>query len=148
MPLLEDEGRFIARVTAAELGEAQTGTPFVQLNFETDEGSTSGRVYLSEKAFERSLGVLKECFGFDGDFENLGQLKDQECSVTTEFEEYESNGETKQTLRVKWINPKGGPKMEQGARKTLAARLSAQAGFKGSSKPADNSDAQDEKDPF
>ena len=140
MPLLQEEGRFVAKVTAAELGEASTGTPFVQLNFETGEGSTSGRVYLSEKAFERSLGVLKECFDFDGDFENLAQCVDQECSITTELESYESDDGTKETLRVKWINPKGGPKMEQGARKSLASRLSAQAGFKGTSKPADKSD--------
>ena len=128
MPLLEKEGRFVAKVTAAELGEAKTGTPFVQLNFETDEGSLSGRVYFSEKAFERSLGVLKEAFAFDGNFENLDQIKGQECSITTELESYESNGETKESLRVKWINPKGGPQMEAGARQSLAQRLSAAAG--------------------
>lgn len=129
MPLLEEEGRFIATVKSADLGEAQTGTPYLQLNFETEEGSIAGRVWLSDKAFDRSLEVLKESFGFNGDFENLNQLKEQKCSITTEFEEYEnSDGETKQSLRVKWINPKGGPKMEAEARKSLAARLSAKAG--------------------
>lgn len=146
MPLLEEEGRFVARVTAAELGEASTGTPFVQLNFETDEGSTSGRVYLSDKAFDRSLGVLKECFGFDGNFEDLSPMVGQECSITTEFEEYEtSEGETRQSLRVKWINPKGGPKMEAGARQSLAARLSAKAGVKPSA-PAE--DMMENGEPF
>lgn len=130
MPLLESEGRFTAKVTAAELGEASTGTPFIQLNFETDEGSIAGRVYLSEKAFDRSLGVLQECFEFDGDFENLDQVIGKECSITTEIEEYESNGETKQNLRVKWINPKGGPKLDPNKRQSLAARLSAKAGVK------------------
>lgn len=135
MPLLKEEGRYIAKVTTAELGEAQTGTPFLQLNFDTDEGSTSGRVWLSDKAFERSMGVLKECFDFDGNFENLEPLVGQECSITTEFEEYENEaGETKQTLRVKWINPKGGPKMDPSARKSLAERLSIKAGVKPSAK--------------
>jgi len=139
MPLLEEEGRFIAKVTAAELGEAQTGTPFLQLNFDTEEGSTSGRVWLSDKAFERSIGVLKECFAFDGDFENLKPIVGQECSITTEFEEYENDaGETKQTLRVKWINPKGGPKMDPNARKSLAERLSMKAGVKPSAKQGDS----------
>lgn len=131
MPLLEKEGRFVAKVTAADLGQAnnESQTPYVQLNFDTDEGSIAGRIWLSEKAFERSFKVLKECFGFDGNFENLNPIIDQECSITTEFEEYEQDGETKQSLRVKWINPKGGPKMEEGARKSLAQRLSIQAGF-------------------
>ena len=146
MPLLEEEGRFPAKVTAAELGEAQTGTPFVQLNFETDEGSTSGRVYLSDRAFDRSLGVLQECFGFDGNFENLKPIVGQECSITTEFEEYENDaGETKQTLRVKWINPKGGPKLDASKRQSLAARLSAKAGVKPSA-PA--GDTMEDGEPF
>jgi len=146
MPLLEEEGRFTAKVTAAELGEAKTGTPFVQLNFETDEGSTSGRVWLSDKAFDRSIGVLEECFGFDRDFENLTPLVGQECSITTEYEEYENDsGETKQTLRVKWINPKGGPKLDASKRQSLAARLSAKAGVKPSA-PADKKES--EAEPF
>lgn len=135
MPLLEKEGRFVAKVTAAELGQVdnENQTPYVQMNFDTDEGSITGRVWLSEAAFERSLKVLKDCFGFDGNFENLDPIVDQECSITTEFEEYEKDGETKKSLRVKWINPKGGPKMEEGARKSLAQRLSIQAGFEASS---------------
>lgn len=147
MPLLEEEGRFVAKVTNAELGEASTGTPFVQLNFDTDEGSTSGRLYLSDKAFDWSLEVLKEAFGFDGDFEDLAQLTNKECSITTEFEEYQSNGEWKKTLRVKWINTKGGPKMEAGARQSLAARLSAKAGVKPKAK-AQAQDAMDDGEPF
>jgi hypothetical protein len=98
------------------------------LNFETDEGSIAGRVYLSDKAFERSLGVLKECFDFDGNFENLKPLVGQECSITTEFED---DQEGNPRLRVKWINPKGGPKMDPNAKQSLAAKLSAKAGFAG-----------------
>lgn len=129
MPLLEEEGRYIATVTGAELGEAKTGTPFMQLNFETEEGSIAGRLYFSDKAFDRSLNVLKDAFGFDGNFANLDPLKGQECSITTEFEEFETdNGEVRQNLRVKWINPKGGSKLPEGERKSLADRLSALAG--------------------
>jgi len=147
MPLLKDEGRYIARVTAAELGEALTGTPFVQLNFETNEGSIAGHVYLSEKAFDRSLGVLKECFGFDGNFEDLKPIEGQECSITCEMEEYEdSAGKTKENLRVKWINPKGGPSMDPSKRQSLAARLSAKAGVTPSASSEDT--VGDDDTPF
>jgi hypothetical protein len=130
MPLLNEEGRFIATVTGAELGEAKTGTPYLQINFETDEGSIAGRVWLSDKAFDRAMETLGECFAFDGDFENLAQLKDKECSITTEMESWEDNeGNTKETLRVKWINPKGeSNSLDPSARQSLAARLSAKAG--------------------
>lgn len=143
MPLLEEDGRFVAKVTGVELGEAKTGTPFMQLNFETEEGSIAGRLYFSEKAFDRSLNTLKEAFGFDGDFNNLDPLKGQECSITTEFEKFEmDNGEEKDVLRVKWINPKGGSKMDPSERKSLAARLNAMAG------KAPASDAPEGDDPF
>lgn len=137
MPLLEEEGRYNAKVTAAELNEVgENNTPCVQLTFETDEGSISGSVWLSDKAFDRSLGVLKECFEFDGNFEDLKPLVGQECSITTELEEYKDE----KRLKVKWLNPKGGPKLEAGARKSLAERLNAKTGFAATT----NAD----KDPF
>ena len=130
MPLLNEQGRFIATVTGAELGEAKTGTPYLQINFETDEGSIAGNVWLSDKAWDRSIEVLHECFAFDDDFTNLDQLKGKECSITTENESWkDDSGNTKETLRVKWINPKGGSNsLDPSARQSLAARLSAKAG--------------------
>lgn len=133
MPLLNEEGRFVAKVTAAELGESSKGTPFLQLNFETREGSIARRLYLSEAAFDYSFKNLQEVFGFDGDFENLKQLVGKDCSITTENELGDDN---KERLVVKWINGIGGPKMDASARQSLAARLSARAGVKPKAKPA------------
>lgn len=138
MPLLEEEGRFAAKVTAAALGESSKGSPFVQLNFETDEGSIARRLYLSEAAWDYSFKNLQEVFEFDGDFENLKQLVGKECSITTE---HELGVDDKERLVVKWINGTGGPKMDPNARQSLAARLSAKAGVKKSPKATTEDDS-------
>ena len=132
MQLLEREGRFNAKVIDAELGELnnENQTPYLLLHFETLEGFIFGRVWLSSKAFDRSLETLKECFEFAGNFEDLSLLIGRECNITTEYEEYQSQDGLQQTLRVKWINPMGKPKMDEGARESLARKLSAKAGYK------------------
>lgn len=136
MSLLQLEGRFNAKVIDAELGELQNEnkTPYLLLKFDTSEGSVFGRVWLSEKAFDRSLETLKECFNFAGNFDALDLLVGLECSITTEYEEYQTDEGLQQTLRVKWINPKGSKaQMDEGARESLARKLSAKAGYKTSS---------------
>ena len=141
MPLLTEEGRFPAKVTAAELGESSKGTPFVQLNFETDEGSIARRLYLSEAAWDYSFRNLQEVFEFDGDFENLKQLVGKTCSITTENE---LGDDDKERLVVKWINGTGGPKLDPSKRQSLAARLSARAGVKPKAKPAATEETEEE----
>lgn len=123
MPKIEIPGRYAAKVIEASLGEASTGTPYVYLSFETDEGQHIGAwLYVSDKAFENTLETLRETFGFDGNFENLGQLRAKACSITVE-EEKDDKG--KPRLRVRWINPPGGG--GKPAPQGLAAQLTAKA---------------------
>jgi hypothetical protein len=122
---LQNAGRYPATVTKAELGESPTtGTEFLQLTFETDEGFISRRLYMSEKAFPYSLKNLTEVFAFDGDFTNLDQLIGKHCSITVDNEIDDSG---KDRLAVKWINTSGGPKLDDGKKKSIADRLSAMA---------------------
>jgi hypothetical protein len=128
MSQLEKEGRFGATVISAELGQSVSEVPLIRLGFRTDDGEIQTNVYLSVAAWDRSMRMLEECFSFDSDFGNLEQLLGQTCSIVTELEDYVgNNGKSKNVLRVKWINPKAGPKMTEKERQSLAAQLSAKA---------------------
>jgi hypothetical protein len=127
MALLTDEGRYPAKITAAELGEsANTGTGYLQLSFETEngEGHIAKRLYVSDKAFPYTLKTLQDVFAFDGDFTNLDQLVGKSCSITTAMESDDSGNDR---LQVRWINRAGGPKLEPEKAGSLAARLNAMA---------------------
>lgn len=130
MPHITEPGRYMAKVLSAEVGEAQTGTPFVRLDLETvlppdeDAGKhISAYLYLSEKAFERTTNVLKEVFDFDGEFADLEkQVVKKECSITVE-EEDDQDGNPQ--MRVKWVNrPRRSKPVEDGflAKLTKKAR--------------------------
>lgn len=140
MQKLESEGRFDAKVTAADLGETDNGKPFVNFTFETSEGIIWGNLYLSEAAIDRSLKTLAEVFAFNGDFADMDQFVGKDCSIVTEAEEY--NGETR--IKVKWINAKGGPKLDPASRASLAERLNAKYSRKSGSAAA----AKDDGEPF
>jgi hypothetical protein len=144
MSKLEKEGRFHATVISAELGQSANEVPLIRLGFTTDEGEMQTNLYLSVAAWDRSMKMLEKCFEFDGDFENLEQMIGQTCSLVTEYEDYVgSDGETKNVLRVKWINPKGAPKLDPNTRQSLAAQLSARANRESSTKKHDRNN-----DPF
>jgi len=102
MPTIQNPGRYAATVSTAEFGESQNGTPYLELQFSTDQGEhITGWLYLSEKALPGSLRTLREAFEFDGNFEAvIDQVAGKPCSLTVETEEYEG----KERLRVKWIN--------------------------------------------
>lgn len=118
MPAITTPGRYTATITEATLGESQTGTPFASLYCTTEDGQhISAYLYLSEKAFDRSLEALQK-LGFDGDFERLDQLNGAACSLSVEEEEW--NGETR--LKVRYINPP-----RAAAPQGLAAMLTARA---------------------
>lgn len=103
MPNLKMPGRYKATVMECSIGTAQTGTPYVFLLLRTDEREmTDAYLYLSEKAFERTLKTLSEAFGFDGDFDTISrQLVGKRCSIVAE-EEDDGFG---LKVRVRWINP-------------------------------------------
>ena len=76
-------GRFTAIAQKAEVGEStKKGTPGVFFTFKTSEGEIDGSLWLSDRAYERTLNTLRECFGFNDDFASLGaQVEGRECSV-------------------------------------------------------------------
>lgn len=91
----------MAIATAPELGQSEQGSPFIQISFETAEGSITGWLYLTEKALERTIETLRKVFNFDGNFETVcDQINGKECSIVCENEEYQG----KERLKVKWIN--------------------------------------------
>lgn len=98
-------GRQAATVTACSIGESTNkGTPGVFLTFKNDSNETiDSALWLSEKAFERTVKVLRDVFDFDDNFDTIdGQVIDKRCSITVE-EEVDDKG--KAWPRVKWINP-------------------------------------------
>lgn len=106
MSKINTAGRHAATVKSAEFGESKNGTPFLQIEFQSEDGDSAitGWLYLSEKALENSVRTLRAAFQFDGNFETVvEQIQDKPCSVTVESEEYEG----KDRMKVKWIN---GPK--------------------------------------
>lgn len=101
MPLLDKPGRHAATATAPELGQSEQGSPYIQISFETAEGSITGWLYLTEKALERTIETLRKVFEFDGNFETVcDQINGKQCSIVCELEEYQG----KERLKVKWIN--------------------------------------------
>lgn len=102
MPTIQNPDRYAVTVSTAEFGESKNGTPFLALNFKTDQDETiTGWLYLSEKALPGSLRTLRDAFNFDNNFDTvLDQVTGKPCSITVETEEYEG----KERLRVKWIN--------------------------------------------
>lgn len=119
-------GRYLGIIKNATIGEStNTKTPGVFLEIKTHEtGDTvEATLWLSEKAIERNVNVLRECIGFDGDFSTIAkQAIGREVSIVVEME-LADNG--KEYPRVKWVNP---PKKERpSAGSDLIARLTAQA---------------------
>lgn len=132
MPELKLPGRYKATVTEARVAEARTGTPYLGLTLRTDEREfCDAFLYLSEKAFDRSVMTLVEVFGFDGDFDTVErQLVGKRCSITAEEEE-DDRGDTR--VRVKWINPEQAPPADRAFLARLSERartLRARAGVK------------------
>ncbi|MCA1995928.1 MAG: hypothetical protein LDL56_01735 [Armatimonadetes bacterium] len=113
MPQLKLPGRYPATVLQASVGEAQNAnhTPYAMLLLRTDQGEqTDAFLYLSEKAFDRSVRTLVEVFGFNGDFETLDeQLRDKRCAIVAE-EEQDDFGRPR--VRVRWINPEAPPRAD------------------------------------
>ena len=159
MPQLQFPGKYKATVKAVQFGESsKKGTPFIELALETDDHSTiEAQLYLSEAAFDRTIKVLRECFGFDDNFDTAeGQLVGGRCSIDCQLEPFTTEkGEVKEFLKVKWINPEN-----QGAKpianqseflKSLSAKASRIARPEGLPAPrpaAPKAAANDEDVPF
>ena len=103
MSKLENPGRYAATIQSAEFGESGSGTPFLNLSINTEDGAYIGAwLYLSEKALPNTVKTLRDAFSFDGNFETaVEQVTGKPCSITVEFEQDDKGNER---LRVKWIN--------------------------------------------
>jgi hypothetical protein len=99
------------KVSRAYIGETAKGEPVIVLDFENDQGDTiTHRLYLSEKARERSLATMSELF--DVTRQHLANVKwidnmetfmqGKECSISIDTQEW--NG--KVSLRVQYVSPK------------------------------------------
>ena len=117
-----------------------TGTPYLQLSLETEDGEyTTAWLYLSEKAFENTTNRLKDAFGFDGDFETaVQQVRGKPCSITVEEDEDDRG---KMRLRVAWVNP---PRETKPVADGFLAKLSAKALAMGLAAPS----VKPAKEPF
>jgi len=87
---------------------SDSGKDGIVLDFKTADGQTiQTTLWLSPSAYERSLKVLDEVFGFDGDFNALAKgrpFPGLKCIIVCEEEDYKGRPQ----IRVKWINPRGG----------------------------------------
>lgn len=131
-------GHHKANVLSARVGESsEKKTPGVFIDFQLEEGGTiRSTIWLSERAYERSLNTLREVFAFNDDFATVNeQLEGRACSVVIELEEDQKEA-GKFWPRVKWINAAGaGPKAVAPVENALLARLTNKA--KGIARPAD-----------
>lgn len=120
------EGKYKARATGeVVVGESkEKHTPFVELYFEITQGENAGGKvrwtgYFTETkdkrgktGSERVLESLYAC-GWEGvdlaDFEDnaLHGLDANEVEIVVELEEYEKDGETRTSPRVRWVNRPG-----------------------------------------
>ena len=131
-------GRHQATVVSAQIGEStEKRTPGVFIDFRLENSADiRGTLWLSDRAYERSLNTLREVFAFNDDFLTIhDQLEGRPCSVVIEFEP-DQKDPAKSWPRVKWINPAGGGAREIAPVETsLLGRLTQQA--RGFARPAD-----------
>lgn len=130
-------GRHTATVIAATVGESKnTRTPGVFIDFQLSDGAEiNGTLWLSEKAYERTLNTLREVFAFNDDFATIhDQLDGRPCSVTIVME-LDQRDLSKEWPRVKWINPIGGTREIPKVETSILARLTQQA--RAIARPAD-----------
>ena len=133
----ENQKKYMAVAVCNKLNVANTGTPSVQIKFQTQydivnpnqpvEKVLWGSLYLSDATFDRSMEVLSDVFGFTS--ENIQEINDNtslfegvQAIVVTDFEEYQ--GEMKE--KIKFINhPAGGAgkKMEDSEAAQLSMAL-------------------------
>jgi hypothetical protein len=114
MPQLDAVGTFDVEVQQADsyLGESQTGTPYIGLPFTVSSGDHIGDyitayLYLSDAAFDRTIGTLAHAFSWDGDLEALANgsfsFAGMPATIVTKSETYEG----RQVTKVSWINRLG-----------------------------------------
>jgi hypothetical protein len=155
----ENDVKYRARVLSHALAESkENGTPSVKIHFEllynldSPEVETHKSIYhdlwLSEKAFNRSMDVLVDVLGWKGS--NLSELNDSpdlladsECVLVTNLEEY--NGKTR--IKVKFVNSIQ-KKLDSSKAKTLSEKLASKVAIYKSRKPESREPGVDFDEPM
>lgn len=141
-----EKGRYRAKATEWQLGEASTGTPQIGVTFEVIEGDhkgdrISGYFALSDAAAEYTLEKVRNC-GWTGsditelDSETAVGMGSKIVELVVEPEDQkkdgkpvidEQTGEVKRRLRIQFVNRNGGLAMKSALtddkKKLLAARM-------------------------
>jgi hypothetical protein len=112
-----------AVVISNKLSIAESGAASISIQFETmpDKKKFWGSLWLTEKAFDRSMKTLEEVFGWAGesllDLNDSKKLAGKQCSLACDNEEYQG----KVTEKVKFINKLNVLDEDQAA--SIAAKL-------------------------
>lgn len=126
-----------AKAKSWDLGQAETGTDQVAIEFEVVEGDFRGsRItwygFFTDKTEERTLESLRICGWTGTDLSNLTGLDANVVEIVCEPEDGKADpetGEVKSRLRVRWVNRAGGIAMKtrlgDDQKKVLAARMKA-----------------------
>lgn len=128
---IESPGRYAVTVSSAFIDQTAKGAPYIGLNFETEDGLTAtGYLWLDDTkrsdkdgktCFERTDILLKEVFGFKGDYATIETaIKGKAASIECADETY--NGKTE--LKVKFINA---PRAEMNDKASFLKNLSAKS---------------------
>lgn len=105
MSKLNNTGRYEAKVKSAEFGEANTGTPFFNIYFETPEGSIGRSFFLTTAALPHTVKMLREAFSFNNDFETaVEQVIGKACTIVVGMKDDGRGGER---LEVEFVNKEG-----------------------------------------
>lgn len=105
------------------------GTDGINMVFDVDGTEVSTVLWLSPAAYARTLEVLKDVFGFDGDFNKLAKtlsLPNLECQIVVEDEEYiAKDGTPKTRSRIKWINSRKAAQAPKDGVRGVLSRIAA-----------------------
>lgn len=113
------EGDYEGTLTGGKCFESsQKGTPGIRLSFDVGGNEVFVDLWLSDKAFDRSMRELAKC-GFNNDFENPKFSKPGPHRLNLKFEEY--NGKPQKRWAFAWETKAPDPR----AIASLAARAKA-----------------------
>lgn len=134
-------GKVIAKPVSAQFIQAKTGTLGLEVKFafkqEGREETINWVAWLSEKAIERSTGILIDCLGWNGDDEvrpgtsilkpgSIDVSRDVELDIQMESYSDGTTGEQRSSPKVQWVNqPSTGSQFKELAPETVKGSIAA-----------------------
>lgn len=148
MGKIQTPGKYDVKAIEAEFGETENNrTPFLSIKFEDKNGDTISKYnWVTKNALEYTDKMLREIFGFDGQYNNAeAQIVGKEANIVIVIKE-DDNG--KEWPEVAWINKigssGGGIPIEN--RKTFLDSLTIQTGGTPEAMPANLAPTQSKAD--